>query len=189
MALDARAWIIDAAAGELGITAERALRRGPVTPDRRRFLSILEQERQRLQATSPEAHPSVAYWRAVAKARQIRREERWAATEQWKQQFNRAQREDRYTINVPGITDFIRIPPLESPQLRAQRYIRWQQSREVLPEPLRWIPKLINKLDDAQDLLYTAIALAIPLLKRLPRFFLGPLGIALLINDILNTAT
>lgn len=91
-----------------------------------------------------------------------------------------------YTIDIPGLTDFIRIPALENEELKFQRWVRFKTQESVLPEPLRWIPGLINKLDDAQDLLFTFLVLARPLLKRLPARFLPGLGWVLLFNDLLN---
>lgn len=93
---------------------------------------------------------------------------------------------DNYTINFPGIQDVIRIPSLEDRALRQQRYERWLRSAGTLPQPLEWIPALLNKLDDAQDLLFTGLALSIPLVKRLPAFFLRALTPAVLLNDVLN---
>ena len=96
---------------------------------------------------------------------------------------------DVYTINVPGVTDILRIPGLESEALRKERAQRMKQSRSGLPDFLKWIPPVLNKLDDAQDLLFTGLALAWPLLRFLPRAFLGPLGILLTVNDLLNVFT
>jgi hypothetical protein len=97
--------------------------------------------------------------------------------------------DDRFTINIPGLQDIFRIPDLESKDLRRQRYKRWMGSRSALPEGLQWIPPLLNKLDDAQDLLYTALVLAKPILKRLGAMIWPPLGIALVANDVLNGAS
>ncbi|KKN21897.1 hypothetical protein LCGC14_0920830 [marine sediment metagenome] len=97
--------------------------------------------------------------------------------------------ENTYTINIPGIQDVVRIPSLEDKNLRFQRWLRFQNSKPTLPEPLQWIPPLINKLDDAQDLLFTGLALAIPLLRILPKFFLGLLTPLVFLNDALNLAT
>lgn len=91
-----------------------------------------------------------------------------------------------YTIDLPGLTDFVRIPALENEELKFQRWIRFKTQEPLLPEPLRWIPGLINKLDDAQDLLFTALVLARPLLRKLPAWLLPGLGWLLLANDILN---
>ena len=91
-----------------------------------------------------------------------------------------------YTIDIPGLTDFIRIPQLENETLKFQRWARFKTQEPLLPEPLRWIPGLINKLDDAQDLLYTGLVLARPLLRRLPARWLPYLGWILLLNDVLN---
>lgn len=97
--------------------------------------------------------------------------------------------ENVYNINIPGIQDVIRIPNLEDRNLRRQRWERFQRSNPTLPETLQWIPPLINKLDDAQDLLFTGLALAIPLLRILPRFFIGLFAPLVFANDALNLAT
>jgi hypothetical protein len=97
--------------------------------------------------------------------------------------------DDRYTINVPGISDVLRIPGLDSKDLRRERYQRWQSSRSPLPEALRPLVKIITKLDDAQDLLFTALALVTPLLRRIGLRFIPFLGWALTLNDILNGLT
>jgi hypothetical protein len=47
----------------------------------------------------------------------------------------------------------------------------------------------LTKLDNAQDLLFTGLALAWPLFKLLGPRFAGPLGVLLTINDGLNLAT
>ena len=94
-----------------------------------------------------------------------------------------------FTLNIPGVTDILRLPGLESPQLRRERALRMKASKSPLPQSLQWIPKVMNKLDDAQDLLITGLALLWPLLRRLPKPWLGPLGILLTISDILNLFT
>jgi hypothetical protein len=94
-----------------------------------------------------------------------------------------------YTINIPGITDILRIPGLETKELRRERFLRMKTSVPALPRVLQWIPPLINKLDDAQDLLFTGLALAWPILRLLGRPFLGPLGILLTVSDLLNLGT
>lgn len=94
-----------------------------------------------------------------------------------------------FTINIPGITDILRLPGLETKDLRRERFQRMKTSVPALPRVLQWIPPLINKLDDAQDLLFTALALAWPILRLLGRPFLGPLGILLTISDLLNLGT
>ncbi len=94
-----------------------------------------------------------------------------------------------YTIDIPGLTDFIRWPALENEELKFQRFIRFKTQEPLLPEPLRWIPDVINKLDDAQDLLFTALVLARPLLKKIPTWWLPGLGWTLFANDVLNLQT
>lgn len=74
------------------------------------------------------------------------------------------------------------------PQVWRQRE-RIQQMKagpSPIPEPLRWIPDVINAIDDAQDILYTAAYLARPLLKRIPGRFIPYVGWGLLAMDIAN---
>jgi hypothetical protein len=101
---------------------------------------------------------------------------------------SRAER-DPFTVNVPGLTDILRVPGLETPELRKERARRMRQSNSALPKVLQWLPPILNKLDDAQDLLFTGLALAWPILKFLGPRFLGPLGWLLTINDLFNVAT
>lgn len=96
---------------------------------------------------------------------------------------------DPFTIDVPGLTDILKAPSLNSPALKKERYDRWKSRKSPVPDALSWIPPLLTKLDNAQDLLFTALALLWPILKRLPRPFLGPFGILLTINDLLNLTT
>jgi len=96
-----------------------------------------------------------------------------------------------YTIDIPGMTDIFRVPiPEETDkQLRKARIERMKTARHGLPESLDWIPPLINFLDDAQDMLYVALVLAKPLLRKLPARFIPWLGWVLTINDALNILT
>lgn len=94
-----------------------------------------------------------------------------------------------YIIPLPGLQDIIRIPPLEDSALRRERFKRMHDSQTVIPQPLQWIPGVINWLDDAQDLLITGLLIARPLLIRLPLRFVPYVGWVLLANDILNLGT
>lgn len=97
--------------------------------------------------------------------------------------------EETYTIDLPGFSDFIRIPALEDYELKRDRIIRMITHESPVPEPLQWIPSVITMLDDAQDLLFTGLVLAKPLLTRLPSRFIPGLGWVLTANDTLNTGT
>lgn len=91
-----------------------------------------------------------------------------------------------YTVQIPGISDILRVPGIDSPEARRQRGARMARANSGIPEQLKWIPKLLNKLDDAQDLLYTGLVIGVALLKVLGvRMFPG-LGILLTVNDMLN---
>lgn len=96
---------------------------------------------------------------------------------------------DPYTVDIPGIHDILKAPALEPKRLRYERYLRWKTRNSAIPEFLQWIPPLLNKLDDAQDMLFTVLALTPFIARLIPRFFLGPLGILFTINDILNMTT
>lgn len=98
--------------------------------------------------------------------------------------------DERFTLQIPGLTDIFRTPWTESAQLRRERYARFKAARSPLPGFLQWVPPLLTKLDDAQDLLFTGLALAWPVFKfLLPRAFLGPLGWLLLVSDLFNAFT
>jgi hypothetical protein len=94
--------------------------------------------------------------------------------------------DSRYTITVPGLSDVIRLPGTDSPRLRYERYKRWQSSNSPLPQSLRPLVRILNKLDDAQDLLFTAIALARPLIRLIGPRIIPVLGWVLTVNDALN---
>jgi len=94
-----------------------------------------------------------------------------------------------YTLDIPGLQDLIRIPALEDIALRAQRTARAFTHFSTLPNALNFIPPLINMLDDAQDLLFTALVLAKPLFRRLPARIIPGLGWLLITNDVLNLLT
>jgi len=94
-------------------------------------------------------------------------------------------------VTLPGVQDILVIPPLESVAIKRERLTRWHlnSGRSTIPEPLRWLPQLLGWFDDAQDILFTALTLSIPLLRRLPARFVPYLGWALLANDTLNLFT
>lgn len=98
------------------------------------------------------------------------------------------QAEKAYTIQIPGMTDVFRIPldPEYNRRLQVERIRRLKERYSPLPEKLQWIPTVITKLDDAEDLLSVALTLAKPLLRRLPARFIPGLGWILLGLDILN---
>lgn len=94
-----------------------------------------------------------------------------------------------YNIDVPGLQDFIRIPPMEDGQLKRERFLRMKQNETERPGWVNKASHVAGLLDDAQDLLYTALILSRPLLKRLPAKFIPGLGWVLLANDIINIVT
>jgi len=70
-----------------------------------------------------------------------------------------------------------------------QKINYYTQKEGPVPKPLRWIPAVINILDDTQDMLYTGLMLAKPLLKRLPTRIIPVVGWAMVANDLLNMGT
>lgn len=96
-----------------------------------------------------------------------------------------------YTIDIPGAADLFHfiIPSLNDPELKRQRIQRMLTHESLVPEKLQWIPAVINQIDDAQDLLTTALWLSKPLLKRLPSRFIPFVGWALTVSDIANLST
>lgn len=96
---------------------------------------------------------------------------------------------DPFTVDVPGIQDILKVKAWESKQLRYERYKRFETANSAVPGFLKWIPPLLTKLDNAQDMLFTGLALAIPIMKFIAPRFLGPVGILLTINDLVNLLT
>lgn len=98
---------------------------------------------------------------------------------------------DEFTIDIPGATEIFRVVPksLEDKELRQKRVTRMLTSNSPMPEPLRWIPSVINAIDDVEDLMTTALVLGRPLLKRLPSRFVPVVGWVLLIGDLVNLTT
>jgi len=96
---------------------------------------------------------------------------------------------DPFTIDIPGLQDIIKVKDWESKDLRRERYERFKSARSAVPQSLQWIPPLLTKLDNAQDMLFTGLALAIPLIKRLPARLIPGIGLLLTINDIINLFT
>lgn len=96
-----------------------------------------------------------------------------------------------YTIDLPGATDLFHfiIPALNDKQLKKERIMRMLTKKSPVPEALQWVPDVINKIDDAQDLLTTALWLAKPLIRKLPMRVIPFVGWALTISDIANLAT
>lgn len=93
---------------------------------------------------------------------------------------------DPFTINLPGLTDIVKLPGMDSADLRRQRIARMRSAHSPLPQGLQWIPPLLNKLDDAQDILFTALAVGAAAARWLGFRAIPGLGIALTVNDLLN---
>jgi hypothetical protein len=99
--------------------------------------------------------------------------------------------EGTYTVDIPGLQDIFKYqnPKSYSKQQKYERYLRFKTKSSPVPSAFNWIPGVMNQLDDAQDLMYTALVLAKPLLRRLPTRFIPYIGWALLIMDLLNLGT
>ena len=93
-----------------------------------------------------------------------------------------------YTIDIPGISDIFKFgaAPVYDKKLKQQRFMRMKTAKSPLAENLKWIPQLITKLDNAQDLLYTAAFLAKPLLRRIGLRFIPYVGWGLLALDAID---
>lgn len=93
-----------------------------------------------------------------------------------------------YTVDIPGVKDIFRyeLKGSYSKQYKYERYMRFKTKASPVPSALNWIPGVINQLDDAQDLAYTALVLAKPILRRLPARFIPFVGWALLAMDLIN---
>lgn len=118
---------------------------------------------------------------------------------------------DPYTVKIPGFDDIVKTGASSNAEEKKDKVNRFKLENSALPDFLKWAPPLLNKLDDAQDILQTGLLLAWPILKKAsglvyqgtmrvaagsipivrsvaPRI-LGPLGILLTVNDLLNMAT
>lgn len=119
----------------------------------------------------------------------------------------------QYTILMPGMRDIFAkpvitkayqdrlrregVPESDIPALSSEMERKWIQERVIrmknayspVPEKLRWIPTVINYIDDAQDIFITALTLGKILAPRLMARFIPYVGWALLISDIMNIGT
>jgi len=98
-------------------------------------------------------------------------------------------------IQLPGVSDIIAAPAFEAETTKRERISRMALAAAAspVPEPLRWLPQVVNYIDDIQDFLFVVTTSAVWttsfLLRRFPTRFLPYLGWALLANDALNIAT
>lgn len=99
--------------------------------------------------------------------------------------------EQAYTIDIPGLSDVIRLPieSLDNKELRRQRAQRFKSKVPPIPAFLSWVPDMINKLDDCEDVLSVGLTLAKPLLRHVAPRFVPGLGWILLGLDIVNLTT
>lgn len=97
-----------------------------------------------------------------------------------------------YVIQLPSLDVIFKIstPKKSDVDTQKKRIRRLKEEKSPVPEKLRWIPRIINMIDDAQDLLYSAAYISRPLLVRLGiRFgtrFIPYVGWVLLAMDIAN---
>lgn len=96
--------------------------------------------------------------------------------------------DDTYTIDIPGMRDIFKLPLpyMQDKQLKRERYQRFKTAKSPVPESFSWIRDAVTKIDNAQDLLYCALFLAKPLLRRLPARFIPYVGWILLVSDLMN---
>lgn len=97
-----------------------------------------------------------------------------------------------YEITIPGLSKIFKYKESnfsKLPEKTRERIIRMREKKSPIPQPLKWIPGLINIIDDAQDLLFTAAYMAKPLLRRVPKKYIPYVGWALTAMDIANMAT
>jgi hypothetical protein len=97
--------------------------------------------------------------------------------------------DDRFAISIPGLSDILRIPGIDTADTRRERLQRFRGSKSPLPAVLQPLVKLLNKLDDAQDMLYTVLVAAVWLFPRIAARFIPGIGWLLAINDLLNAGT
>jgi hypothetical protein len=97
-----------------------------------------------------------------------------------------ADQKDYVTIQIPGLQDIIRIPALDTPEYKAQRIQRMRAASSPLPDLIKWIPDWINFLDDAQDILITALTLGKLFAPKILGRAIPYVGGALVANDLLN---
>lgn len=94
-----------------------------------------------------------------------------------------------YTVDVPGLSDILRVPGIDDKNTRRERAQRMASHKSGLPDVLSWVPPLLNKLDNAQDLIYTATVIGLQVAKWLGFRTIPGLGLILTANDLLNGAT
>ena len=93
-----------------------------------------------------------------------------------------------FEVQIPGLKDFFRWGTNKTslPQTVRDRIQRMKDAKSPVPKPLKWIPHVINQIDNAQDIAYTAAFLARPLLRRAPAKAIPYIGWALKALDIAN---
>lgn len=97
--------------------------------------------------------------------------------------------DDRFTVSIPGLSDVLRLPGIDTAETRRERISRWRQQRSPMPGILAPLQSILTKLDDAQDLLFTALAIGSLLFRWAGLRMIPGLGWLLTINDLLNGMT
>jgi hypothetical protein len=98
-----------------------------------------------------------------------------------------------FIIQIPGWDDVIKLGPLDP--LTDEEKLKKTQRRIIAlkksptPEVVQRLSSIANYIDDAEDILSTALVLSRPLLRRLPSKLIPGLGWVLLLNDIFDLAT
>jgi hypothetical protein len=95
-----------------------------------------------------------------------------------------------FTVQVPTISDIIKWPGFsDTKEVKRARAQRMRAANSAVPQSLRWLPPILTMIDNAQDMIFTGLALAWPLVKTIFPRLLGLWGVMLTVNDILNTFT
>ena len=97
--------------------------------------------------------------------------------------------DEYYTVDVPGLFDILRVPARETEQTRLARYLRYRNRLSAVPELFEDLPRIINVIDDAQDLLATALLAGKWLAPRALGALVPGLGWAVLAADVANGIT
>jgi hypothetical protein len=98
-----------------------------------------------------------------------------------------------FTITIPDWDDVIKIRPMSTLSKEEQRAKQVKRivamKKSPTPGIVQRLSSIANYIDDAEDILSTALVLAKPLLRRLPGRFVPGLGWILLIKDIFDFST
>lgn len=94
-----------------------------------------------------------------------------------------------WTIDVPEVDDILQFGVPESEEARLAKWLRYQNRSTALPELFQSLPQIINYVDDAEDILGTALIAAKYLVPKLLVRFTPIVGWAVMADDVLNGIT